>query len=154
MKVEVITRYSPKTMKIKTGASEVKVQVAMHFGYWCFADCEVVPLEVWSGAIYHGAGLIDYAMRYFSGKIVSYLPPHPVGIDTAISGMENGSEWTVTYNDKAGAFVGNVILEPNTEYKFSLNRPPAPPDVEYPENPLLYYLTLSLVLPNDGWEVI
>lgn len=154
---EVITRYRPRAVKIKIGEADIKAQVALHFGYWFCADCEVVPIEVWSGGIYHGAGQIDYAMRYFSGKIVSFLPPHPVGIDGMIDGLENGGTWTQQIDGTCGSgqTVGNVILSAGETYTFSLARPPAPPDIEYPENPLLYYLTLSLNFPTaEGWEIV
>lgn len=149
MKTEVITRYKPRTLKIKIGATDIKAQVAVHWGYWFCAECEVKPLEVWSGGIYHGAGQIDFATRYCSGEVRNFLPVAPVNIDGMIAGLEAAPGFT-----EAGAFVGNVSMKAGTEYKVSLNRPPAPPDVEYPENPLLYYLTLSVNLPNEGWELV
>lgn len=148
MKTEVITRYRPRTVKIKA-AADTKVQVAVHWGYWFCAACEVKPIEVWSGGLYHGAGLIDFATRYFSGEIRNLLPPAPVNIDGMINGLETAEPQT-----EAGAFVGNIILRAGETYMFSLSRPPAPPDVEYPENPLLFYLTIDISGPDTGWEIV
>ncbi len=154
MKAVVLTRYKPETVGVKIGAANLKAQVAVHFGYWFCSDCEVKPAAVWSGGIYHGAGLIDFAMRYFNGDIKKFHPSSPVNIDGMIAGLEGAEPYNTGNYEKAGAYVGTIILAHDIEYKFSLNRPPAPPDVEYPENPLLYYLTLTLMLPNEGWEKV
>ena len=51
------------------------------------------------------------------------------------------------------AYIGILMLEPGETYRFSLNRPPAPPEVEYPQNPLLYYFGLSLGYDEDEVEI-
>ena len=144
MKPLIISRYKPKTLKVKVGDKALKTQIAVHFG--CLFGGNVVPLEVWSGGVYHGAGLVDVGSMYFFGDVHVCQGTQPLTVTEFMEKILATDPMETTY-------VSNLRLEPNTEYTFKLSRPPAPPAMEYDETPLLHYFALTLSMPDDGWEL-
>jgi len=130
-----VTRDHPGTKYIQTGSEPIDVYCGVYFGTW-FTDEEVILPEVWSCGIYHGAGIIDVACTYMIGEIKVAL----VGgnIDAALDALAKAEP-------RESTWVMKVRLEPDTQYKVSLHRPPAPPDMEYPVNPRLFYFAIGVM---------
>ena len=135
MNLVLVSREHPGTKYIKTGSDPVEVHCMVYFGTW-FTDEEVILPEVWSCGVFHGAGIIDVACTYMVGEIKVAL----VGgnIDAALDALAE-------VEPRESTWVMKVRLEPDTQYKISLNRPPAPPDMQYPVNPRLFYFAIGVM---------